>query len=107
MSYYEVKFQSLRFLLKHGTVYYVLDCVTVFYLSCQEGNTLCICGHAKKCVKPNSHAVLSVFHKRNILSLNKFNIMWNRKQSLDDDIFIFPTLKEVCHLREQSAISHR
>ena len=32
MSYYEVSFQSVRFLPKHGTVYFVLGCVTVFDL---------------------------------------------------------------------------
>ena len=33
MAYYEVSFQSIRFLPKYGTVYFVLQIVTVFDLS--------------------------------------------------------------------------
>ena len=60
-------------------VYFVLGNVTGFDLSRILGSTLCIFGHAKRGVKPISHAVLPVSRKRNGDSLNKFYIMRNMK----------------------------
>ena len=79
MAYYAVSIQSVRFLPKYGMVYFVLGNVTVFELSHILGSALCIFGHAKRGVKPISHAVLPVSRKRNGDSLNKFNIIRNRK----------------------------
>ena len=69
----------MRCLSIHGTIYFVLGCVRAFDLSRKLGSALCICGYAKRGVKPISHAVLSVSPKRNGESLNKFYIMWNKK----------------------------
>ena len=79
MAYYEVSFQSVGFLPKNGTFYFVPGDVTVFDLSRLLGSALCIFGHAKGSAKPISHAVLPVSPKRNGESLNKFYIMWNKK----------------------------
>ena len=79
MPYYEVSFQSVRFLSIDGNIYFVLGRITVFDLSHELGSALCFCGYAKGGVKPISHAVFSVSPKLNVESLNKFYIMWNNK----------------------------
>ena len=78
MAYYEVSLQTVRFLPKYGTVYFVLANVTVYDLSRLLGSVLCIFGHAKRRVKPISHAFLSVSRKQKGDSLNKFYIVRNR-----------------------------
>ena len=76
MSYYEVSFQSVRFLSKHGSAcsfcFGVCYCFWPFALTKECPLHLRPC---EKTVKPISHRVLPVSRKRNGESQNKFYIM--------------------------------
>ena len=61
----------MRFLPKHNIADFVFGCVIVVYLSRLLVSALCIFNHAKRGLKPNSHAVLPVSKKRNGESLKK------------------------------------
>ena len=85
-----MSFKSIGFLPKNNTFYFVPGDVTNVYFLRELGSALCIFDHAKGIEKPISHAVLPVSPKRNGESLNKFNIMRQKKSSLDKDIFGIP-----------------